>query len=101
MLRWLEPENGLKDEALSQDKSILNRIDTILGSKKNTGTLREIAGSRTAGIWRIKRAKIILGAKEGKSVEKLVLAVRVVPNSIIKCLKMFAENGLKYFKLCG
>ena len=97
MIRWLEPENGPKDKALSQDKSILNKIDVILSSKKNMRKLKEIAGSRTAGIWRIKRAKIIFGAREGKSVEELVLAVRVTPNSIIKCLKKFAENGLKYF----
>ena len=67
-------------------------------SEEQIGELREIARSTTAGIWRIKRAKIILGALEGKSVDRLVLDVRVPPVSIIECLRRFAEEGMSYFE---
>jgi hypothetical protein len=60
--------------------------------------LREIARSTTAGIWRTKRAKIILGALEGKSVDRLVLEVRVPPVSIIDYMRRFAEEGMGYFE---
>lgn len=59
----------------------------------------QLAQSRTAGIWRIKRAKIVLGILSGQSVEKLVLAVRVPPESIINCTNRFAHMGMKYFEI--
>ena len=57
--------------------------------------LREIARSTHAGIWRIKRAKIILGTIEGRTVQELVLDVRVVPESIKKCLRQFVEKRMR------
>ena len=59
--------------------------------------LREIARSTHAGIWRIKRAKIILGSIEGRTVQELVLDVRVVPESIKKCLRQFVEKRMRFF----
>jgi hypothetical protein len=67
-------------------------------SEKDLEKIKRIAVSRTAGIWRIKRAKIILGTIEGKNVDKLVLDVRVPPDSIKKCLKEFIQKGLRYFE---
>jgi hypothetical protein len=60
--------------------------------------IEKIARSRTAGIWRIKRAKIILGTLERKTVDRLVLDVRVPPRSIEKCQEKYAKEGLKYFE---
>ena len=74
-------------------------IQEFTCSQKQKEELRKIASSTTAGIWRIKRAKIILGALEGKSIERLVLDVRVVPESIIKCLKRFSEEGMRFFDI--
>jgi len=68
----------------------------ITCSEKKISKIRIIARSRTAGIWRIKRAKIILGHLEGKTIDRLVLDVRVPPETIKKCLKSFASNGLKF-----
>jgi hypothetical protein len=59
--------------------------------------IERIASSTTAGIWRIKRAKIVLGALEGRSVARLVLDVRVGPDSIKRCLDRFAREGLTFF----
>ena len=70
----------------------------IICSRKEIAEIEKIAHSRTAGIWRIKRAKIILGTLEGKTVDKLVLAVRVPPRSIEKCHEKFEKEGLKYFE---
>ncbi len=70
---------------------------TIICSAEQREALQRIARSTTAGIWRIKRAKIILGTLEGKSVERLVLEVRVPPLSIIKCQRCFARQGMAYF----
>jgi hypothetical protein len=70
----------------------------ITCSEKEISKIRIIARSRTAGIWRIKRAKIILGHLEGKTIDRLVLDVRVPPETIKKCLKSFASNGLKFFE---
>ena len=61
----------------------------ITCSQKEIKKIRMIARSRTAGIWRTKRAKVILGALEGKSIDRLVLDVRVPPETIKKCLKSF------------
>ena len=66
------------------------------------GELRQqmmtMAQSRTAGIWRIKRAKIILGTLEGKSVQRMVTDVRVPPESIIRCQENFAAQGMDFLK---
>ncbi len=72
-------------------------IPTILCSQEQEEELRQIARSTTAGIWRIKRAKIILGTLEGRSVDRLVFDVRVPPLSIIKCQQHFAKEGMAYF----
>ncbi len=59
--------------------------------------IKAIAESTTAGIWRIKRAKIILGLWEGLTIDQLVGEVRVPPESIVKCRDEFAARGLAYF----
>lgn len=60
--------------------------------------VKAIANSRTAGIWRIKRAKIIMGLWDGKSVDELVTEVRVPPTSIERCRDAFRIEGLAYFE---
>jgi len=72
-------------------------IQEFNSSQEQKEELRKIASSTSAGIWRIKRAKIILGALEGKGIERLVLDVRIVPESIIKCLRRFSEEGMRFF----
>ncbi|OEU55550.1 MAG: hypothetical protein BA868_04780 [Desulfobacterales bacterium C00003106] len=67
----------------------------ITCSEEEIRKIGMIARSRTAGIWRIKRAKIILGALEGRNIDQLVLDVRVPPETIKKFLKNFPANGLK------
>jgi hypothetical protein len=64
---------------------------------QNEARLKEIAESTSAGIWRIKRAKIILELWKGRTVDQLVLDVRVPPESVVKCIKYFAQKGLAYF----
>ena len=59
--------------------------------------IKALAESTSAGIWRIKRAKIILGRWEGRSIDDLVLDVRVPPDSVAKCLDEFAARGIAYF----
>lgn len=85
-------------EALQRNRKEMVTVDwTELCSQEQREQLQQIARSTTAGIWRIKRAKIILGTLEGKSVDRLVLDVRVPPRSIIKCRERFAEQGMGYF----
>jgi len=98
LLRWLERENGEKYENLDQRKPVQDKIKKIVNSREKLEKLKTIAQSRTLGIWRIKRAKIILGTLEGKTVEKMVLEVRVPPESTLECQDLFAEHGFKYFK---
>ena len=59
--------------------------------------VKKLAQSTTAGIWRIKRAKLILGAWSGEPVDKLVQKVRVPPQTINRCLCEFSEKGISYF----
>ena len=59
--------------------------------------IKAIAESTSAGIWRIKRAKIILGRWEGRTIDELVLDVRVPPESVATCLDGFAARGIAYF----
>lgn len=98
MLRWLSPENGLNKTDNYSSEKIQNKICEFLSSQEQFEKLKKIANSRTQGIWRIKRAKIIIGTLENKSVERMVIEVRVPPESIIKCQTSFAKEGLKYFE---
>jgi len=98
LLRWLESESGEKDENLDQRKAVQDKIKKIVNSSGKLEYLKTIAQSRTMGIWRIKRAKIILGTLAEQKVKKLVMEVRVPPESIIKCQALFAEHGFSYFK---
>ena len=97
MLRWLDSGNENKPERLMQAKHIKHQIVAILKNPLNLEKVRAIAASRTAGIWRIKRAKIILLTIEGRNIERVVVDVRVPPESILKCQAGFAHQGLKYF----
>lgn len=54
-----------------------------------------MAQSRAIGIWRMKRAKAILGALDGKTLERLVVDIRVPPESVVKCVEAFSKQGLK------
>ena len=69
----------------------------IVCSPEELTALRNVARSTSAGIWRIKRAKTILGYIEGKSIDRLVREVRVPPKSIEKCLEAFAKARMDYF----
>ena len=96
MWSWLKTENEDKKTRMLEEENIRKKIAEIFGNPANLKKVKAIAMSRTLGIWRIKRAKIILGTFEGKPVERLVLDVRVPPESILKCQRSFAEHGLKY-----
>ena len=96
MLRWLVPENGQPEKRLP-DEQLRQKIRVIVETGNTLDRLQHIAVSRTAGIWRIKRSKIILGFLDGLGIKKLVTKVRVPPESIIRCLNRFAQKGLKYF----
>jgi hypothetical protein len=69
----------------------------ITCSRKEIAKIKMFAKSRTVGIWRIKRAKIILGFLEGRTIDRLVLDVRVPPDTIKTFLKRFATEGMKVF----
>jgi hypothetical protein len=94
LLRWLVPENGQPEKRLP-DEQLRGQIRVIVEIGNTLDRLQHIAVSRTAGIWRIKRSKIILGFLDGLGIKKLVTKVRVPPESIIKCLNRFAQKGLK------
>jgi hypothetical protein len=79
------------------DEQLRQQIRVIVETGNTMDRLQNFAVSRTAGIWRIKRSKIILGFLDGLGIEKLVTKVRVPPESIVKCLKRFAQKGLQYF----
>lgn len=66
-------------------------------TKRTVAVLKRIAGSTAAGVWRIKRAKIILALFAGRSVDEMVMAVRVPPESVARCREGFAKMGVKYF----
>ena len=97
MLSWLETKDEDEKERLVRENNIRTKILEISRNPLDLEKIEKIAASRTAGIWRIKRAKIILGTLKGKSIEKMVLEVRVPPESVLKCQVSFAEQGLKYF----
>lgn len=94
MRLWLEQKNDPSDDP-SESILSLPQIECTADQRRR---LEEIAQSRDLGIWRIKRAKIILGALEGKPLESLVVDVRVPPESIVKCVKAFSKQGMKYLQ---
>lgn len=98
MLRWLKPEN---DRATTPGQSGGHpTLSTLAPLRPDTLLeLKKIANSRIVGIWQSKRAKIILGAQAGRTVEQLVLDVRVPPESVIDCLNGFGRLGMNYFLL--
>jgi hypothetical protein len=97
LLRWLEPENGQPSKKWLADDKLRQQIRLIVETGHTMNRLQNFAVSRTAGIWRIKRSKIILNFLDGLGIEKLVTKVRVPPESIVKCLNRFAQKGLKCF----
>jgi hypothetical protein len=101
LLRCLEPENCNSQRNRSEEEAVYNKIHGILACESNLESIKKIASSRTLSIWQIKRAKIILGIMEKKSIEKMVVDLRVPPNSIIKSIKQFAITGLEYFNRTG
>ena len=89
MRLWLEQK---KNNPEGKSCSIL-RLPCIHCSSEQKKELERMAKSRTLGIWRMKRAKVILGALEGKTLERLVLDVRVPPETIVKCVEAFSKQG--------
>lgn len=94
MRLWLEQK---KETSEHITESIL-RLPHIHCSTPQKRKLEKIAESRTLGIWRMKRAKLILGALEGETLERLVVNVRVPPESVVKAVKAFSRQGLKFFQ---
>lgn len=74
-------------------------------SDEEIAQLKALAGSTTAGLWRIKRAKVLLGTLEGTSVVRLMHQVCVpaivrnilcrmsMHNLIPGTLAQFSEDG--------
>lgn len=90
MRLWLEQK---KDNCERTAASILH-LPAVHCSDEDKARLLEMAQSRTIGIWRMKRAKVILGALSGKTLERLVVDIRVPPESIVKCAEAFSKEGL-------
>jgi hypothetical protein len=88
---WLEQEKGL----LEGTSAPILRLPHIHCSIEQRNRLEEIAQSRTSGIWRMKRAKVVLGALKGMTLERLVVDVRVPPETVVKCVEAFSKQGLK------
>ncbi len=101
MLRCLEPENCNSQRNKSEEEAVYNKIHGILACDSILERIKKIAFSRTISIWQIKRAKIMLGVMEKKSIEKMVVDLRVPPNSIIKSINQFAITGLAYLNCAG
>jgi hypothetical protein len=78
------------------DEQLRQQIRLIVETGKTMDRLRNFSVSRTAGIWGIKRSKIILGFLDGLGIDKPVMKVRVSPESIVKCLNRFAKMELQY-----
>ncbi len=76
-------------------------LPQIAFTRDESEKIQQIAASTGAGIWRIKRAKILLGFVNGRTVEQLVLDVRVVPESIRKCVRRFSTERMKFFEKPG
>jgi len=67
-------------------------------SREEVETLQRLAASRTAGIWRIKRARIILGTLAGRSVDRLMWDVRVPAKTVAAFQRTFVDRGLAAFE---
>jgi hypothetical protein len=59
--------------------------------------LKALACSTTAGIWRIKRAKALLGVLGGESPVRMMYRVRVPVLSIVRCIREFNHLRMAYF----
>ena len=81
---------------MEEREAVQGRVRQIVNTPRKLEKLKAIARSRTLGIWRIKRAKIILGTLAGKTVRKMVLEVRVPPESILKCQDLFSKQEFDY-----
>jgi hypothetical protein len=75
--------------------------DSLTCSEEEIEQLKELARSTTVGIWRIKRAKILLGVLEGIDPARLMYQVRVPVLSIVKCLGEFTKHRMAYFERPG
>jgi hypothetical protein len=73
-----------------------NRV-LLICSDEEIEQLKGLASSTSAGIWRIKRAKALLGALEGISPARLMHQVRVPVVSIAKCIQEFRHRRMAYF----
>lgn len=67
-------------------------------SREEVEALQRLAASCTAGIWRIKRAKIILGTLAGRSVDRLMWDVRVPATTVAAFQLTFVERGMAAFE---
>jgi hypothetical protein len=72
--------------------------DSLICSDEEIEQLKELACSTTAGIWRIKRAKVLLGALEGIDPARLMHQVRVPVLSIVKCIREFTKHRMAHFE---
>ena len=97
MHRCLRPERGPEIDDVRRRSSRYEKVRKRLDDPKTLDAVTRLAQSRNAGIWRIKRAKIILNTLEGKSVDRMVIDTRVPPVSIIKCQRDLGERGMPYF----
>jgi len=75
--------------------------DSLTCSEEEIEQLKELARSTTVGIWRIKRAKILLGVLEGIAPARLMYQVRVPVLSIAKCIREFTKHRMAYFERPG
>jgi hypothetical protein len=91
---WLEQKEG-PSEGRSEP---IFRLPQIHCSMDQREQLEDMAHSRTIGIWRMKRAKIVIGALDGIPLEKLVLDIRVPPESVFNCVRAFSRQGLAFFE---
>lgn len=66
-------------------------------SRGEVQALDALAGSTSAGVWRIKRAKVILGLLAGRSVPRLMLDYRVPAKTIQAFLQRFAVLRMRAF----
>lgn len=66
-------------------------------SDEDKERLKALARSTTAGIWRIKRAKALLGIMESIRPSRLMYQIRVPVRSIIKCIEQFKQHGMACF----
>jgi len=73
-----------------------NRV-LLTCSDEEIEQLKALASSTAAGIWRIKRAKTLLGVLEGVSPARLMHQVRVPVVSIAKCIQEFNHRRMAYF----